>query len=274
MDDEAIRTAIGDAVAAAVAPLALNNRIDVVVAQAPSFDASGADGSVTLRGQMPDRTAIDQIVAAAEGIYGAGNVVDELTVGPGVLTADWLEIVPGLLVHTVGLDPWEITIVDRTLVVSGRGPGDGSVESAIDAFAAVDGGLTVDTGGLEVASEAVAQELTDLLEGSATFESGSATLSAEATELLDRAIALLLANPSTVLVVEGHTDDQGAADANLALSQSRADAVVEYLVAGGIVPDRLAAVGYGESRPIAANDTAEGRATNRRIEFIVEEGTN
>ena len=56
--------------------------------------------------------------------------------------------------------------------------------------------------------------------------------------------------------------------------QSRADAVVEYLIDGGVAATRLTAIGYGESRPIAPNDTADGRAQNRRIEFIVEEGTN
>ena len=168
---EATKAEIGDAIAAAISPLTLNNRIDVIVPEEPSFAANGAGGEISLRGQMPDQAAIDIIVAAAEDVYRcAGNVINELRVGPGVMEAAWLEIAPGFFVRTVGLDPWEITIVDGAMTVSGRGPGDGSVQAAIDAFAAIGGDLEVDTAGLEVASEAVAQELTDLLEGSATFE--------------------------------------------------------------------------------------------------------
>ena len=104
VDAEATKAAIGDAIAAAIAPLTLNNRIDVIVPAEPSFAASGADGKITLRGEMPDQEAIDLIVAAAEDVYGAGNVVNELRVGPGVMKVAWLEIAPGFFVHTVDHD--------------------------------------------------------------------------------------------------------------------------------------------------------------------------
>ena len=110
------------------------------------------------------------------------------------------------------------------------------------------------------------------MKGTATFQVGSAVLSPDATALLDEAIEILTDNTATVLTVEGHTDDVGSDDDNLALSEARAQAVVDYLVAGGIDPARLTAVGYGESQPVATNETAEGRSENRRIQFVVEEG--
>ena len=77
-------------------------------------------------------------------------------------------------------------------------------------------------------------------------------------------------NPDILKVqVEGHTDSVGTDAYNDGLSQRRSQAVVEYLVSKGIARDRLAAVGLGESKPIASNDTAKGRAMNRRTEFVI-----
>ncbi len=70
--------------------------------------------------------------------------------------------------------------------------------------------------------------------------------------------------------VEAHTDSQGADAANLALSQQRADAVRQALLAAGLSPGRVKAIGKGESDPLTDNGTAEGRARNRRVEMIVE----
>ena len=77
--------------------------------------------------------------------------------------------------------------------------------------------------------------------------------------------------PEVTVNVEGHTDGDGDASANLALSVARAEAVVDALVLRGIDPERLYAVGYGESLPIASNDTRAGKQANRRIAFSVSE---
>ncbi|RYZ31554.1 MAG: OmpA family protein, partial [Sphingobacteriales bacterium] len=66
-----------------------------------------------------------------------------------------------------------------------------------------------------------------------------------------------------------HTDNTGSNEINLKLSQDRADAVREYFIGKGIEPDRVASKGYGEAKPVASNDTDEGRQTNRRVEFVI-----
>jgi len=71
--------------------------------------------------------------------------------------------------------------------------------------------------------------------------------------------------------VEGHTDAMGSDTYNQGLSERRAQACVAYIESKGIEPERLEAIGFGESRPIAPNNTAKGRATNRRTEFIITE---
>ncbi|MNT90758.1 Outer membrane porin F precursor [compost metagenome] len=76
--------------------------------------------------------------------------------------------------------------------------------------------------------------------------------------------------PQTTTVVEGHTDSVGPDAYNQKLSQRRADAVKQVLVQDGVEASRVSSVGYGESRPVADNGTAEGRAVNRRVEAQVE----
>jgi OmpA-OmpF porin, OOP family len=75
--------------------------------------------------------------------------------------------------------------------------------------------------------------------------------------------------PGMIVEIEGHTDAEGLTERNQALSERRAQSVRTYLISAGVPQDRLAAIGYGELRPIAPNDTAESRAINRRIEFTV-----
>jgi len=99
------------------------------------------------------------------------------------------------------------------------------------------------------------------------FETGSAALDRRSHAVLDKAVATLREYTDVRLEIQGHTDSQGADAANLALSQARAEAVRAYLVDSGVAGDRLAAKGYGESRPVGDNGTREGRARNRRIEF-------
>jgi len=111
--------------------------------------------------------------------------------------------------------------------------------------------------------------ITGALRGGATFSYGSSELSDQLIVLLNTAAGILVRNPTLIGTVEGHTDDVGSEEFNQALSEARAQAAVDYLIAAGVDPARVVAVGYGESRPIADNSTAEGRTINRRIEFFL-----
>ena len=86
---------------------------------------------------------------------------------------------------------------------------------------------------------------------------------------LDAAAATLAANPTVEVSVEGHTDAVGSDAYNQGLSERRAKAAVAYLAGKGVAPARMKAVGYGESKPAASNDTAAGRASNRRVDLVV-----
>ena len=99
------------------------------------------------------------------------------------------------------------------------------------------------------------------------FDFDSADLTTEAISILDRSLAAIRSSSSQNLSVEGHTDSTGTDSYNLNLSQRRAEAVVDYLVGHGIDRSRLSARGFGESAPISTNDSAAGRAQNRRVEI-------
>ena len=103
-----------------------------------------------------------------------------------------------------------------------------------------------------------------------TFETGSNRLTAQSLPILDEAAKTLTRYPDLKIEVSGYTDNVGNADKNKTLSQSRADAVREYLVNKGVKAS-LTANGYGQEKPIADNGTAEGRAQNRRVELKIQE---
>ena len=120
---------------------------------------------------------------------------------------------------------------------------------------------------------------TSLVEVSATelkikqqvhFEHDSATILGDSSSLLDQIADTLARTPAiTQVEIQGHTDDSGPPDHNRSLSEARANAVLDWLVAHGIEASRLTARGYGQERPVAPNVTPQGRARNRRVQFMI-----
>ncbi|MCI1728382.1 MAG: OmpA family protein [Chiayiivirga sp.] len=106
------------------------------------------------------------------------------------------------------------------------------------------------------------------------FASGGAALLPEARANLQRVVEFVQRFPGKPVLIEGHTDSQGSANANQVLSQKRADAVRAALVEDGIEVARLSVSGVGEDRPVADNASANGRARNRRVEIIVQGAEN
>ena len=147
--------------------------------------------------------------------------------------------------------------------------------------------LAAEKAAREAAEKKAAQALADLqkiaavtkeargmvitLSGAVLFASNESTLlPAAMIKLNEVADALTKGNPDSNITVEGHTDSQGQRQYNMDLSKKRADAVRDQLVSRGVAQDRIKAVGIGPDRPIASNNSPEGRANNRRVEIIVE----
>src|SRR5579884_3938726 len=100
------------------------------------------------------------------------------------------------------------------------------------------------------------------------FDFNKATLRPEGRRKVDEAIRVLKENPGMHVNVDGYTDSIGSDAYNLKLSERRARAVADYMIAQGIDRSRLAVRGFGKAHPVASNDTAEGRARNRRVEIV------
>ncbi len=101
------------------------------------------------------------------------------------------------------------------------------------------------------------------------FETVSAVLTQESYIELSKAVDLLNANKKMIVEVGGHTDNVGSDEANLKLSHDRAKSVRDYMVKAGIASERLQAKGYGETQPVADNETEDGRKANKRTEFVI-----
>jgi outer membrane protein OmpA-like peptidoglycan-associated protein len=117
-------------------------------------------------------------------------------------------------------------------------------------------------------TEETKEVLKEALEG-IEFELASDVIRGQSLPILDKVVTVMKENPDYKLKISGHTDNQGDDDANLLLSYKRAQATKKYLMDQGIAILRLDAVGYGEMQPVESNDTSEGRAKNRRVEFEI-----
>jgi len=106
--------------------------------------------------------------------------------------------------------------------------------------------------------------------GGFLFRSEDATLMPAAHDKLDKIVAAVKEQGNRKILVEGHTDSRGADAYNMNLSKQRAEAVASYLTDHGIASEKVSAVGVGSTRPVASNDTPEGRASNRRVEITID----
>jgi outer membrane protein OmpA-like peptidoglycan-associated protein len=123
-----------------------------------------------------------------------------------------------------------------------------------------------------LAAKEEARGMVITLSGSVLFASNQSVLLPEAQTRLNQVSDALMQSKQRTILIEGHTDSRGSASTNMALSQRRADAVRDYLVSRGYPGDKVTARGIGPDRPIASNDSAEGRANNRRVEIVVQPG--
>ena len=232
--------------------------------------------TLTLTGYVPDNNVHAAIAAAAGRKFFSEKVVDNLKASIGAPTSFVNAVVPALGALS-RLSTGTLVVTDREVKLSGDALYDAAVAQMRASLARdfpqgwqAKADISVKPAAAPV-DPTVCQQLfsESLAKGKIRFESGRATIDPDSAGLLDRLIEIAMRCPTADIEIAGHTDADGEDAFNQALSEKRAQAVLDYLVKAGLPASRFTATGYGSSQPVATNDTDEGKAQNRRIDFLV-----
>jgi OmpA-OmpF porin, OOP family len=234
-------------------------------------------GRVVLTGFAPSEAARNDLAAAAKAAF-FGESIDNQLATRGSAPASFVEALKALFPALARLASGSLAAEDTVFDVQGLAIYDKAAnEIKLELGSALVRGFKLGnvTIGVRPPPPALAvnecqPEFTGLLaKGRILFETGSAELSKQSLALLDHLIEVVQRCREASIEVAGHTDSQGSPESNLDLSKRRAEAVTSYIGEAGIDTSRITSAGYGEGKPVASNDTPEGRAQNRRIEFVV-----
>jgi OOP family OmpA-OmpF porin len=232
--------------------------------------------TLTMSGYVPDNNVHATIAAAAARKFFGEKVVDNLKASMGAPSRFLNAVVPALGALS-RLSTGTLVVTDREVKISG----DALYEAAVPQIRAslakdspegwqIKTELSVKPAAAPVDPGVCQQLFSELLaKGKIRFEPGRASIDPDSAGLLDRLIEIAMRCPTANIDIAGHTDADGEDAFNQALSEKRAQAVTDYLVKAGLPAGRFTALGYGSSQPVASNDTDEGKAQNRRIEFLV-----
>jgi len=234
-------------------------------------------GRVVLTGFAPSEASRNDLAAAAKAAFFGESIENELATR-GSAPASFVEALKALFPALARLASGSLSAEDTVFDVEGLAIYDKAAnEIKLELGSALARGFKLGnvTIGVRPPPPALAvnecqPEFTGLLgKGRILFETASAELSKQSLALLDHLIEVVQRCREASIEVAGHTDSQGSPESNLDLSRRRAEAVTTYIGEAGVDTSRITSAGYGETKPVASNETPEGRAQNRRIEFVV-----
>lgn len=245
----------------------------------PEFIATRSpEGQVQLRGRLSDETMRDAVVSFAAAQFGAGNISPATRLDPDV-PAGWPKRVMAALSALGKLHNGVASVTEDRIEVRGmtgdenaQGEIAGLLSAALGGAAAYDLDVTYretldPLANIPTPDECIAQLNATVATRKITFAPSSSDIEADAQATIDDIADILKLCQAARIEIGGHTDSQGREIMNEQLSQARADAVLNAIMARRILVSNLSAKGYGESQPVADNGTEEGREANRRIEF-------
>jgi OOP family OmpA-OmpF porin len=230
--------------------------------------AAPQPGQVLASGTVPDEATKAAILAKLRELYGPERVVDQIAIGPVVMPANWNGYVQKLITPDLRqISRGQLTIDGNNVSLRGEVANEALRQRIASNVATNLNPTYTVNNGLRIAAAEQALLDNTLANRTVEFDSGKATLTPAGRAILDEMVAAMLKLKGRRIEIIGHTDSAGLRASNVSLSQARAATVKAYLAAHGIAEDTLTASGQGPDRPIASNDTVEGRARNRRIEF-------
>jgi OOP family OmpA-OmpF porin len=232
--------------------------------------------TLTLTGYVPDNNVHAALVAAAGRKFFSEKVVDNLKASVGAPAGFAGAVVPALGALS-RLSTGTLVVSDREVKLSGDALYDAAANQMRAGLAKdfpqgwqYKAEISVKPASAPVDATVCQQLFADLLsKGRIGFESGKADIVLDSAGLLDRLIETAMRCPTVDIEIGGHTDTDGEEASNQALSEKRAQAVVDYLVRAGLPASRFIPVGYGSTQPRVGNETEDGKAQNRRIDFVV-----
>ncbi len=240
---------------------------------APATAASSPAAAVVVSGVVPDEATRQAIVGRVRELYGE-RVVDSLTISSSKMAtpANWSQQVSKLLsADLTQVSRGQVSVRGTTIDLEGEVSSESQREQLIGR---INNGLAAGAYTLRHklrvnAPVQTVQERIDaaLANSVVEFEPGRATLTSRGEAVLDRLVPIVSSLPGRRFEIVGHTDNQGTLAANITLSQARAESVRAYLASRQLPESLFDARGEGPREPVASNDTAQGRARNRRIEF-------
>jgi OmpA-OmpF porin, OOP family len=232
--------------------------------------APATPNQVVVSGTVPDEATRSAIITRAREVYGADRVVDQLGVGNVVAPPNWAGYVQRLISPQLKqVSRGQLSVNGNNIELKGEVANEGLRQQVPNEMAASLNPTYAIRNALRVAAQEQSVLDATLANRIIEFAPSSSVLLPVGKQILDEMAAAMLKLSGKKVEVIGHTDAQGARDTNVVLSLARADAVRSYLVNKGVPASMISTSGAGPDRPVAPNDTAEGRARNRRIEFRI-----
>ena len=236
--------------------------------------AAGADtpapGKVVVSGTVPDEATRQAVLTRAREVFGVDRVVDQLGVGNLVAPPNWTSYLQRIISPDLKqVSRGQISVSGNVIDIKGEVGNEAVRQQIVSELSTRLNTTYTVRNGLRVG--AAGQDQVDLALTNRTieFETGNSTLTPSGRQVLDLLAPVLQRLPGRSFEVIGHTDAQGSRPQNIALSAARADTVKAHLASKGIAADSITTSGAGPDRPVASNDTPDGRARNRRIELRV-----
>ncbi|HEX5142810.1 MAG TPA: OmpA family protein [Mycobacterium sp.] len=238
---------------------------------------------ITLTGVLPTEAAKTSLIDGVKGLFGSNvNVVDNLTVRDGVSAPD-LTAIGTALKPDVDIPDFAWKVEGDTITLTGTAPSDdvrGAAEAAAKSAwpdAKVDNQIRVVSATPTSMTPAPAaggcaslqSDISALLQTPVNFDTDGYSVASSSRPMLSEVAGKIRACPDAKITVKGFTDNTGNDAVNQPLSENRAKAVANFLVSQGVTAGNVSSQGFGSTNPVASNDTAQGRAQNRRVEIAV-----